>query len=89
MGSVADKRSNKPTKSRANRLDENYRFINERMAEDDKLTAAIAKVLLRAMPADYTRCGSGCPRPSCSIASEWSRSFRGQPAYCMQISFTC
>ena len=38
-----------PRKSRANRLDEDYRFIDERMAEDDKLAAAIAKVLSRAM----------------------------------------
>lgn len=73
-GSVADKRSTRPRRSRANRLDEHYRFIDECMAEDDKLAAAIAKVLSRAMrlkPADYTRRRSGCPRATHALYADF------------------
>ena len=43
-GSVADKRSTRPRKKLT---DEHYRFINERMAEDDELTAAKVLSLLQ------------------------------------------
>ena len=57
-------------------------------SRDSVLCAYIFANYVCLKPADYTKTRKWTPAATRNIASEWRRSFRGQPARSPRISFT-